>query len=626
MKTHLELNINTLKKNYPSIYEFVNDKAYDKDTYVISESKNNEVNICIQTADTPLFLHSKYNPSKEAESWVESVASQVIDVKHILIFGLALGYHIQALITRFPDKKIYIYEPDYHLFMAALETRSLKTILEHPNLVTLALGQDESVRHSLLNTISQYVSHSFQSLILPIYYKTSKDLIEKFAQDTEKVVRDYRASLSTLVSFQEHWPENILNNVVKNLACPSIQSLQSTCNGLTAVIVGSGPSLQSDIDYLRKLDQHCLIIAAGSSIQALLRHQIEPHLIVSMDGGQANLHAFEKLDISRIPLLYSPQIKYEILEGYEENLLHVMYKTDLISQYLFDSVDKLPLFYSTTTVTGMAIQAAIYLGCNRIVFMGQDLSYPNNQYYTTGVDHITESSISEQLKNATEWVENVDGEKNRTTVKMLVTLNDVETLLNMFPEVEFINTSKMGAKIKYTEFRLIEEIYEDLKSNHMEVDWFKMIINQKAKHYDLDTIKKVIIKVHNTKKELQAMEKKLNDLNTQLRRLAEYVKSGKGNENKIFYSVNKLWKSITNRGAFDNIYNFGMQHYISLYMRYVPQIVEQQDNRKKAALIVQHLGALVAKMIQYTPVYLHLFDEAIKRIDARFPDVVRGEL
>lgn len=625
MSRYLKQNLDYLKKNFPNLYEFAKDQTYDKEKYLIQESKNSEANICVVSEHDRVFMHSRYNPTNEAESWVASISEDVAEIKNILIFGLAGGYHLQSLINRFPNKKIYIYEPDYQLFLASLEARDMRSIFLHSNIATLAVGKDQSVRHELLTYISFQVSESFKFLIIPIHKKLYSGVVEDFIADTEKILRAYRTNLGTVTNFQLNWPENILLNMVKTLKSPSIKGLQSSCNGLTSIIVGSGPSLKHDINYLRKLKNHCLIIAAGSSIQALLHHQIEPHLIVSMDAGEPNLDVFKDLNVSHIPFLYVPFIKHEILEMHDENLIHVLFDSDLISSYLLDSIQDLPRFVPTATVTGTAIQAAIYLGSNRIVFMGQDLSYPNDQFYVEGVDHISEEKISEKLLGATEIIENVNGGINRTTKQMAFTLKNLEDLLGVFPEVQFINTSKIGAKIKNTMWQDIEEVYNSLKMNQLENDWFHKVLKNNLKYYDTQTINNIIDKIHKTKDEIQGVEEKLELLHKSLSKLDKCVKSNKRNVGEILLDIDKSWKWITNQRVFDQIYFFGMQHYMSVYMRHVPEIVAEQDIKKKAALISRHLGTLVNRLILYTAAYLSYFGEAIKRIDHRFPRVIEGE-
>ncbi len=68
--------------------------------------------------------------------------------------------------------------------------------------------------------------------------------------------------------------------------------MKGAAENIPAVVVGSGPSLGMEIEALRRLKNHVCIIAAGSSIQALLKHGIEPDLIVAMDPSDKNYEVF----------------------------------------------------------------------------------------------------------------------------------------------------------------------------------------------------------------------------------------------------------------------------------------------------------------------------------------------
>jgi hypothetical protein len=69
-------------------------------------------------------------------------------------------------------------------------------------------------------------------------------------------------------------------------------------------------------------------------------------------------------------------------------LMHAFFDIDHLTHYLMKLTETDPIFASSATVTGTAIQAAVHLGCKEIIFIGQDFSYPNNQYYTEGVAHV----------------------------------------------------------------------------------------------------------------------------------------------------------------------------------------------------------------------------------------------
>ena len=76
----------------------------------------------IESADEgSLLLHSRFNPLREAEMWA---SKQELDgIAHVVLFGLGLGYHAEALLRRKPELQLYIYEPDMEVFLASLEYR-----------------------------------------------------------------------------------------------------------------------------------------------------------------------------------------------------------------------------------------------------------------------------------------------------------------------------------------------------------------------------------------------------------------------------------------------------------------------------------------------------------------------
>ncbi len=124
---------------------------------------------------------------------------------------------------------------------------------------------------------------------------------------------------------------------------------------------------------------------------------------------------FYDLDIEEIPFLYMQTLEYRILEKSLPYLMHGYFSNDQISKYLMNFGDDDVTFLSTATVTGTAIQAAIYMNCSEIVFIGQDFSYPNNQIYTDGVDHFRPEELSGKLQKSDLFVENVNGQLNRTS-------------------------------------------------------------------------------------------------------------------------------------------------------------------------------------------------------------------
>lgn len=73
-----------------------------------------------------VYLHSVYNPQKEAESFVEKHEQILAKKKNIIILGLGFGYHIEEVAKRMNqngDYNIVVIEPNKNLVNLFEETR-----------------------------------------------------------------------------------------------------------------------------------------------------------------------------------------------------------------------------------------------------------------------------------------------------------------------------------------------------------------------------------------------------------------------------------------------------------------------------------------------------------------------
>ena len=402
-----------------------------------------------------------------------------------------------------------------------------------------------------------------------------------------------------------------------NVTESPIYGLHNKGAGIRAIVVGSGPSLHQDLEYLRKCKQHALIIAAGSSIQALLKHGIQPHVVVSFDGGEANFRAFENVDLQGIPLVYSPFIHHRIVDQANTDLIHVILNFDTVSDYLMDLKQEEVRFLTTSSVTGTAIQLASYLGCHKIILVGQDLSFPNRLHYAPGIDHIEVEEQEKALKEAVVEIENVSGGKNPTTKKMLHTLQDIENLLQLYQDKnEFINTSKMGAKIKGTIWKPIEEVFQEIHTFQVEDDWFRLLIDQHLIKYSEERIRRIVNKIKQSERQLQQIQKKVERLQDKINQLEEARKwLNVAKVRQLLEDIQKSWFPIQKELLFQKIYHFFMQGHIVIFTRFLPQIQTEKDVLKKADLVNQHLGKLIKEMVRITPVLIADLQQSLRQID-----------
>lgn len=598
MEGYLDNNLVFLKEQYSSIYQMIGTKKRDSEKYILNLSKSNDPNILVKNEITNTLhaIHSKYNPCQESEKWLAQYENDINIGEHICLYGFGLGYYLEAIIKRYPDKKIFIYEPEIEIFLGCLEGRDITGLLSHSNIVTMGIGNSELANEYFFQYLLSQSYGNISLLVAPAYQVLYQEKFQDFKDTLLKRIQMFRSNLATLRRFGLEWTENIFLNLPSFIKGASIYRLQNKFEKIPAIIVGSGPSLQDDIDYLHQLKKHALIIAAGSSIQALLKAGIEPHMIVSIDGGKSNYNVFKNIDISQIPLAAGSFIKHNILEGEIEPLFHVPLDIDLISTYLFNLFDTEPKIFSTTSVTGTAIQIAKLFGCSKIIFMGQDLSFPQDQYYSSGVVHITSERLENKVAEADLLVRNVEGGENRTSKNMLVTLRDIEHIIK-FIDIEnrlsFINTSKYGAHIQGTEFLTIKEVLDQISQlPPLNIESFF----QNTDSYGEELAKHVYSKLEQLLEELNKVKPSLMNILEKMDLLKDVPEAT--DVYSTLLTIENQWNEMTRKSIFKYVIQFTLQFQVTTYLRYVPVIVTEKDLTKKGELIHKHLGNLLVQILQ----------------------------
>lgn len=621
MKSHKYTadNLMLMRKYFNNLYHLVRNQERDQINYLLMLTRSELPGLEIKKEDVSSLMYSKYDPMREAEAWVEKLAEAVDNVQHIFVYGFGLGYHVERLIAKYPDKYIHILEPNLEIMLAAIEARDLSAILKHKNIGIFAIGNDQLTNTLFVNQLTSYLSKSFHAAFMPYYIKYYSEEVSSISSMLRAAVVSNRTNYATQLFFKHEWPENILMNIEKIINTRPITLLKSKLKEFPAIVVGSGPSLDEDIEYLRKYQNKAIIIAAGTSIQALLNHGIKPHIVVSMDGSDKNYEAFKDLDLTGITFVFAAYLKHKIFEHLTslEDVYHCFIDTDSITKYLLDVKDKSLLFHSTASVTGTVIQLAAYLGVKNILFTGQDLSYPGNIVYASQVDHFSESENQRTIDRAKEEVINVAGGKNPTTKVMRNTLENIESLIMIYgKQIEFINTSRTGARIKGTKEIPFSQVEDIVAFCDLTPEQLRARIKRDTAPYSAYEKERIFSRLENTYSELKLLKE--NDLKDALQELDVLKKkleqkNEKAVENCLI-QLNKLWQKIVESFTFAPVFGMVVQSHITIYKRFLPEILREQNIIKRGELVLEHLGALLVAIHKQTPQILDLMDRVLKKI------------
>lgn len=610
MKTHLSDNLMLFRKHFNELYHHLRNVERDRDHYHIEESRNGLPTLQVIRDQKAYYLHSYYNPEREAEKWAEQLKDEVNKAKQVVIYGIGLGYHLESFMDKFPDKQIYLIEPDKEILLAAMEARNLGNILKNKNIAVFGFGTQLSSMIKFVQAFVEQVSQEHVIIFSPGYQRAYREEMKTFQTEVQTAILRVRGNMHTQLFFREEWPENVFRNMTKNVDSAPINRLENIANNVPVVVVGSGPSLDMDKDYLHKLADKALIFAAGSSVQALLSMGIVPDMIFSIDGSEKNYEAFKKFDYEEIPFVYCPFVQHQIVRNKRKNLFHVVMRNDRFSQYMLNKDATSTIFFPTTSVTGAVLQAAAYFGCNPVILVGQDLSFPGGKVYAGDVTHFTKDELKKQQESFNLTVENVQGGLNEISKPMLNTLRDMELCLESFlADRHVINTSKIGAKIKGTEHRTIEEVLDHVLTQRLDKSTYRRTIEQ-ASEQRFDQSKEEIYKkmghVH------QALNPLKEEAKALLEELDELSKTKPHLLQKKIVEIDQKWLRIVKHETFEHVVSMCLEPQMATYKRYLPQITQETNMKVKADLIYKHMGMVLVAMVKTIPGLKDKLDAAMK--------------
>jgi len=571
MKISVADNLLFLREHYPDIYRLIRNRNFNAEKYVPQPARNGQQNIGIAEDNGQVrLLYSKYNPELECNRWAESQRDTVEDAIDILVLGIGLGYHASALLAEHPDKRMFLYEPDVELFIAALETVDIRPLLNNKQIGMLAIGDEDSIREQMLMQIYKFKKGKLAIVATPYVSRSDLGQLERWEKQTPELRRTYSSNVATVHHHKTSWIKNAMVNLVRNLKTPTFFTLKGAFQDIPAIIAGSGPSLELEAERLRELQDRVLIIAAGTATAGLLHLGIRPHLIVTMDPDDVNRKAFENLDIMDCPLLYITTVNHGVVKEDSPYLMHGYLNSDVISHYLMEIKFEHGILSSTPTVTGTAIQVAALLGSTDVTFIGQDFSYPQDKMYSSGVEHFSAEIRKQGVDNANLETPNVNGGMNRTNAGMLNLKSGVESVLKVLPAVTFYNASPVGAVIENAEHRSLEQLLELNRERRFSQEDFKQIMQERSRLYPDDTRLQLIQRANR-------MKKALDELSAKMEKLGQDMEQTKGTTQNWLDRFEQTWKDIVESDIFKRIFSYYLMAEKNHAERFWAEMLETTD-------------------------------------------------
>lgn len=428
-----------------------------------TEAKNGSPTLCVTYNEKEQFLHSSYNPEREAEAIAENFSFK--EGTPLIFVGAGLGYHIPLILKKVNPRYFYILEIHPDILKETLSTIDLRDS-EYKSLSNIFISQSEDEVKQSIRTILEESPVPPNVVVLPSYERTYPNSIDCIYQEYQEQITKMHDQVASDFSFQRLWGLNSLRNFSYILNTPNVfrDMDPKYFEGKPAIIVGAGPSLTYEIENLQKIqeEQSAYIFAVGSAINALIEYGIRPHAVIAYDPKKESKRVFEKmnkLNIKNIPLMFGSTIGTEALRTYPGEKIHFVMSQDHLSPYLTGSESKqLNIINDGPTVTVIALQLLSHLRCDPIILVGQNLAFEKNRRYAQGIQYQKGTSGGSVAPTKEFRVESVYGEELSSSKEFVLSKESIEAFLSNRPELNVINCTKGGAKILHTKYANLDSL------------------------------------------------------------------------------------------------------------------------------------------------------------------------
>ncbi|MBP5467899.1 MAG: motility associated factor glycosyltransferase family protein [Candidatus Riflebacteria bacterium] len=387
MQNFLETNLKYLSA-HQGIFDFVLKllKIYKANNYKVEEAKNGEITLAVlDSSGKTLNYHSKYNPCREAEQQIEKLYK---NESHVIILGFGMGYTSELILNKLPDLKmgpqLFIVEPDPFVFITALKYRNLSKILSDSR-VQISLGSNADEIGEVWNATLDW---SVLNGMAIIEHQPSKSrfsqFFDKLLEKMKYLANRSRGNFITLMNVGWEFHRNNFMNLHEAFGLPGSERLFDKFTNVPVVIVAAGPSLDKNMEYLKRIKGRFPIIAVDTAYRHLLANGIKPDFVCAADSSYENSLDFVGVEDETEVILVAELITHpDIFKVFKGRKIITTFGGGLYPQIckFREHIGSLICWGSVAT---MAFDLARKMGANPIIFIGFDLSFCDGRLHTRG--------------------------------------------------------------------------------------------------------------------------------------------------------------------------------------------------------------------------------------------------
>lgn len=467
-----DVNLNILKKSSAILYKQVTkDKPINNVKLMKLESF---LGYSIGYDDKVVNMHSVYDIDFEMKKMFEMLDGME---ETVILFGLGEGHALKYIKDRFKNvEKIVVIEPSLNIFKEFLKNNNLVESVQGISVSFLVNRSSEFVG----TEVGMYMKDNKTKLVHHVSYRI---VFEKYYSEILLGMKNSIIIRHGNSSFRRTSMKNLIFNFLLNMKHGYIDGfkLEKALQGKPLLVVAAGPSLNKNMHLINKLKNKAIVVAVGSAIKILDSNNIVPHFRMAFDPFQIEMKVVKDLNNENVPIVYSNNLYYDVLETYIGPKINVDIASDYGKTYLnYKNKTKRKIVQTGTSIAISAVDMGVKYGSSKIIIIGFDAAYSSDKLYADGVGESRSNEIKEKLKRPGSY-ESIDifGNKVLTNKGFYMNKMGLEIVTNANPNMKFIDATEGGLPINGTEIKPLQDVIdENLQDTYDEIIDEKFEVSQ----------------------------------------------------------------------------------------------------------------------------------------------------
>lgn len=460
-------NMNCLKVYKPDLLKVIEDRRITLNNKLEGiesiTTKDGNKAVVVQYKSKEYRLNSSYRPKEEAKRW--AAAYKITNINTVInMFGLGNGMFVQALMDKMDDSSyLLIYEPSFEILEHTLRNYDIRDIISNKNVLIFIEGDNSDEFRRASNSVTNITNLNSQiQCIHPNYDDIFTESAIKFYKSLKDSYTTEVINTNTIVKLGQRNIDNIFNNFIFLRESSSIIELKEMIpHDVPAIIVAAGPSVEENIEELKRVKGRAVIFAVDSILRFLLDSGVEPDFVLSIDPNKSTHHFIRKAPIT-IPLITYMESNHAILKIHKGK--KIFCSQNKFVEEIYKKVSKTPPnILPSGSVALVAFSVCLKLGINKIILVGQDLAYKDNQ------THAGKARRVEFDKNTDVELEGINGESIRSRYDWKEFVMRYEDIISRYPDIKVIDAKRYGAKINGTEVMELGSAIEQYCSKPLDI-------------------------------------------------------------------------------------------------------------------------------------------------------------